>query len=192
MKQRSPKASPPVKRQPWLRASLTARSEVLIVAVRFGLWVAAASLLTMLPAWRWLLGEEVLWTARVAFELLRAFGAEVSISGSSLSRGVVEILEVYPGCSGAVYCSFLAAAMLAFPTTWAKRLAGVILGSVALLIMNVARIVCLFLLGTVNPGLFVSIHEVAWPVFSIVATVALVGAWLAWVCAGKETTWQRG
>jgi len=161
------------------------RRDAFLVAARFVGWIAAFLILALLPFWQAVRGDEVLWTARAAYEVLRVFGVEVLLSGSSLSRGVVEILEVYPGCSGVTYCLFFAAAVLAFPALWWKRLAGVLIGSVVLLGMNVGRVVCMFVVGVANPGLFVVIHEVAWPVVSIVATVALAAFWLAWVLPGK-------
>lgn len=167
-------------------AWLTARREVLLIAVRFGSWLLAFSVLASLPLWNTVLGDEVLWTAHAAYGVLRFFGVDVTVSGNSLSRGVLEILKVYPGCSGVTYCVFFSAAVLAFPALWWKRLAGVLLGSVVLLGMNVGRVVCMFLVGIANPGLFVVIHEVAWPVVSIIVTVALAATWLAWVLPEKE------
>jgi exosortase/archaeosortase family protein len=68
-------------------------------------------------------------------------------------------------------------AVLAFPAPWRSRLLGVAIGMVAIQLVNLVRVVALFLTGVHFPGFFDSSHTVVWQTVVILAAVLL---WIFW------------
>lgn len=137
------------------------------------------TILSLTSVYKSLLEWEVLWTANVAHWVMSIFGGATSIiSGATLYRGEAVILEVKAKCSGLYFCWVFCSAVLAFPVKLWVRFIGVFVGSAILLILNIVRVVSLFLVGSYHPGWFTPIHEQFWPVFSLLMTVVLLGAWL--------------
>jgi exosortase/archaeosortase family protein len=69
------------------------------------------------------------------------------------------------------------AAVLAFPATWRSRLIGLALGILAIQIVNLVRVVALFLTGVYFPRIFVSSHTVIWQTIVILFGTLL---WIFW------------
>lgn len=117
-----------------------------------------------------------LWTAQASGALINAFGGEVVVNGVSLSsaQGNVTIRE---GCN-AVYVTILfVAGVVAFPTTWRKRIVGAICGTVILFAINLIRVITLFYLSGYDQKLFEEAHLHIWQ-FVIIVLGGLV--WLLW------------
>jgi exosortase/archaeosortase family protein len=69
------------------------------------------------------------------------------------------------------------AAVLAFPASWRSRLLGLGLGILAIQVVNLIRVVALFLTGTYFPSLFDASHTVVWQTLVILSGVLL---WIFW------------
>lgn len=89
-------------------------------------------------------------------------------------------VSIEAGCNGVEACLILLAAILAFPSTWAMKLAGVVLGFVAVQGVNLLRIISLYYLGKWNTQVFEFAHLYLWQAL-IMLDVLVV--WLLWVRA---------
>jgi exosortase/archaeosortase family protein len=78
-----------------------------------------------------------------------------------------------------VYILF-ASALLAFPAGVRARLVGLGSGLVALVTLNVLRIVSLYFIGVHFPGAFDFCHMDAWPLLIVVSTCAGFFLWIRW------------
>ena len=73
-------------------------------------------------------------------------------------------VSIESGCNGVEATIVLVAAVVAFPAPWRYRLAVIVLGFIAIQVMNIGRIVSLFYLGQWNLDVFTWIHLYLWPV----------------------------
>ena len=87
-------------------------------------------------------------------------------------------VSIEPGCNGVEACIILAAAIVAFPSTWKHRAWGLGLGFVAVQLLNVIRVISLFYLGQWNASVFKIAHEFLWQ--GLIMLDVLV-VWLLWV-----------
>lgn len=115
--------------------------------------------------------------------LLGLFGEEVVVHGQVMVGSGAGI-EVRRGCDAfqpiALYC----ANVLAFPAPWRRRLTGLLVGVLALLVLNVARILSLYWLDEVGSPWFQTAHVTLWPVGFIVVSLLAWMVWARW--AGKR------
>ena len=87
-------------------------------------------------------------------------------------------VTILAGCNAVEACGLLIAAMFSFPTYWKSRLSGALIGSAAVQVVNLMRIVSLFYLAQMNDSIFEFAHRFLWQVF-IMLDVLVV--WLFWV-----------
>jgi exosortase H (IPTLxxWG-CTERM-specific) len=122
------------------------------------------------------------WTAtlaRVSAALVTGFDPGVVSAGKvlrSTSNGFAVSIE--SGCNGVEATIVLVAAMLAFPSPWKHKIAGLAAGIVAVQGLNVIRVVSLFYLGQWNHEVFEWAHLYVWQAL-IMLDVLIV--WLVWV-----------
>ncbi len=117
--------------------------------------------------------------AGLAESVLQLAGQSVELTGLTLSGGGFAC-EVGEGCSGFVALTLAAAAMLAWPITWTRRLAGLLWILPVVVALNVLRIAGLWWVGRHHLSLFDMAHVYVGQVFVIVGTVAAWGIWLSW------------
>jgi exosortase/archaeosortase family protein len=89
-------------------------------------------------------------------------------------------LEVTLACSGADALALCAAAILAYPTRWRRRLAGAAGGIALILTLNTVRIGTLGR-AAASPAWFALLHLYAWPALLTLAIAGYVFAWMRWV-----------
>lgn len=87
-------------------------------------------------------------------------------------------VAILPGCNAVEACTILIAAILAFPAPWRPKLAGLVIGILAVQAVNILRIVSLFYLGQWNKQWFEFAHLYLWQAL-IMLDVMVV--WLLWV-----------
>jgi exosortase H (IPTLxxWG-CTERM-specific) len=114
--------------------------------------------------------------ARASGATLNLLGQHVTMSGTVIrsSRFAVNIRN---GCNGVEAMLIFLAAVLAFPASWKSRLSGLALGIVAIQVINLIRVVALFLTGVYFPKIFDSSHTVIWQTIVILFGVLL---WIFW------------
>ena len=115
-------------------------------------------------------------TAAASGGLVNLFGGKVEVVSTQLSSpaGGVSIAE---GCNSVYVTILFLAGVFAFPTTWKKKWLGALLGTVALFVINLVRVVTLFYLSGSNAWLFQEAHLHIWQ-FAIILIGGLL--WLLW------------
>jgi exosortase H (IPTLxxWG-CTERM-specific) len=152
--------------------------------IRFFVWflLLQATLFGLeLTPWvqRWFV---VPWTntlAAISADLVKLFDPSVLATGKvlqSASNGFAVSIEA--GCNGVEATIVLVAAILAFPSTWRRKLIGLAAGIVAVQGLNVVRVISLFYLGQWNFDVFEWAHLYVWQAL-IMLDVLIV--WLLWV-----------
>jgi exosortase family protein XrtM len=87
-------------------------------------------------------------------------------------------LEIVRGCEGAGTMFLLAAATLAFPAPWRRRLAGLALGLAVVHALNLARIVALYFVVAYREPWFLVAHTYVAPLTVLAAVSAFFGWWV--------------
>ncbi len=95
-------------------------------------------------------------------------------------------ISVVTACTGLFVTGLFFAAVVAFPTSWRARIAGVGIGAATLFVVNVMRLASLYYIGRYWPSVLEPAHQLVWQ--SLVIAIA-VGLWLLW--AGRATTRTR-
>jgi len=145
---------------------------VALLALLFGL-----ELTPLAQAW-----FVVPWTnalAGISSSLVTLFDGNVVATGKvirSTSNNFAVSIEA--GCNGVEATLVLIAAMLAFPAPWQHRVLGIVLGVLAVQLLNVLRVISLFYLGQWNRQVFEWAHLYVWQAL-IMLDVLVV--WLIWV-----------
>jgi exosortase H (IPTLxxWG-CTERM-specific) len=117
--------------------------------------------------------------ARVSGYVLAVLGQEITVAGAFISspRFLVQIVR---GCDAVEAIALYVCAVLAFPLPFLKKLTGMIAGTLLLLILNLVRIVSLFLIGAYSPRIFDLMHIDVWQALFIFFAVLLWILWLLW------------
>ncbi len=86
-------------------------------------------------------------------------------------------VDIENGCNGIEALIIFLSATLSFPASWKARLAGLGIGLIGIQIVNLIRVVALFLTGVYFPSFFDSSHTVVWQTVVILFAVLL---WIFW------------
>jgi exosortase H (IPTLxxWG-CTERM-specific) len=137
------------------------------------------------PAQRWIVEPWTEAVARAAAFAITSFDTSVIASGRQLlDRLTGQGVSIEAGCNGLEAMILLAAAMLAFPASWARRLGGIALGGIAVQALNLVRIATLFYLSRWNAAAFEWTHLYLWQPLIMVDVLVVWLVWLRW--ARKE------
>lgn len=130
------------------------------------------------------------WTSSLTH--LSALVARAVFPGVSASSNVLTdastgfAVAIIPGCNGIEAVIVLAAAMLAFKTSWRHRIIGLLGGFLAVQTLNVARVVSLFALGIWRRDLFDFAHLYLWQLLIMVDVLIVWLLWLQFLPCGKD------
>jgi exosortase H (IPTLxxWG-CTERM-specific) len=122
------------------------------------------------------------WTnalATISTWIVTLFDGNVEATGKimrSTTNGFAVSIEA--GCNGVEATLVLLAAMLAFPAPWRYKALGLVIGVLAVQLLNILRVVSLFYLGQWNYDVFEWAHLYVWQAL-IMLDVLVV--WLIWV-----------
>ncbi|MGH9360736.1 MAG: exosortase H, partial [Thermoanaerobaculia bacterium] len=114
--------------------------------------------------------------ARVSGATLGLLGQEVRMEGTVI-RGPRFAVNIRNGCNGLETLLIFGAAVVAFPASWRARLAGLAAGAALIQLVNLVRVVALYLTGAYLPRLFDASHTVVWQTLVILFGVLL---WVGW------------
>lgn len=112
----------------------------------------------------------------VSSSLLRLLGEPVTRIGTMI-QGPHLAIDVKNGCNGLEAMVFVAAAMAAFSAPLRTRLIGVAAAFLGIQVLNVIRIVSLFLLGSYHRRLFDMFHLAVWQSLIFGAAVLMFFVW---------------
>jgi exosortase H (IPTLxxWG-CTERM-specific) len=114
--------------------------------------------------------------ARASGAMLNVLGQNVTLKGTVMQSPRFAV-NIRNGCNGIEAMLIFLAAVLAFPASWRSRLIGLALGILAIQVVNLVRVVALFLTGVYFPRIFDSSHTVIWQTIVILFGVLL---WIFW------------
>jgi len=118
------------------------------------------------------------WNAVISNAILNLMGYNTTVQDANII-GVFSV-NIKRGCDAIEPIALLCAIILAFPTKLKLKLQGILVGIVALLFLNIIRIVCLYLTGVYFPGIFDLMHLQVWQVLFILAALVYCAIWLRW------------
>ena len=111
--------------------------------------------------------------------VLNIFGYGVSASGPILSSADFSV-SIEEGCDAIAPSILYAISVAIFPIAWKVRWRGLLYGLLAITILNLIRIVTLYLTGIHVPSLFEFMHVDFWQAIFIVFTVGIWIYWMRW------------
>ena len=125
--------------------------------------------------------EQIAWlmklTGSIVGGLMAIFSSDVTYIGSSVSfKGFV--VEIIDECTGLFEMVIYLAAVLAYSTTFKKKLLGISFGLPAIFIFNLIRIIALLLAGASSQKLFDFMHLYFWQVTLI---IMIAVTWVGWL-----------
>lgn len=158
--------------------------------LRFCAIFAALQLAVQAVYYGWLLGSGVFrdylhFLGASAAALVRLTGHSVVSDGDTM-RGAFE-MSIRSGCDGLQAMAIFGTAVMAFPASWPRRLAGAAVGVLALLGVNILRIATLYLAGASWPAQFQTLHVHVWPAVLMLCTIVLWVVWASRVAPASET-----
>lgn len=145
----------------------------------FGLYLAGVSIAYPLLTEHWIAPVKAMTilTARIEYVLLALVSDEATIDGNLVSLGSFGV-RIIAECTGIFEVLIFLAAVLAYPTSWAKRAIGIGLGIPILYAFNVVRILVLVAVGRHWADLFDFMHLYFWQATLI---LMITSVWLLWI-----------
>jgi exosortase H (IPTLxxWG-CTERM-specific) len=132
-------------------------------------------------AQRWFVAPWTDTLATISAAIVKLFDPAVVADGNLLESARSDFaVSIEAGCNGVEATIVLVAAILAFPASWNRKIAGLALGIVAVQALNVIRVISLFYLGQWSFDAFDFAHRYVWQAL-IMLDVLVV--WLLWVRA---------
>ena len=152
------------------------RAQVLFLVKFFAILVGAYLLIAWGPV-----NDKVIvpFTTAIASwsgALLNVIGQKVNVSGTVISSPRFGV-NINNGCNGVEAMLILLASIVAFPASLRARVTGLLLGALAVQLLNAVRIVSLYLLGAYQPRLFDIFHTAVWQVAIILSAIAFFLVW---------------
>jgi archaeosortase B (VPXXXP-CTERM-specific) len=108
---------------------------------------------------------------------LKVLGQAVTVDGRYISTPGISV-EVIEECTGAYEIIIFWAAVLAYPARWRARVIGLFGGMIALLLINVLRMMLLVAVGNRWPQSFQFMHIYFWQATLI---LMIVSVWILWI-----------
>lgn len=124
-----------------------------------------------------LLGPVTALTANVTFFILDLIRMEVEQEASIIYQPGGFAYEIYYRCTGFLPVACLSVFILAYPGNFRHKFAGLALGIPLLILLNLVRLVHIFIIGVTRPAYFDFAHNVLW---NGIILLAVLGFWLIW------------
>jgi exosortase H (IPTLxxWG-CTERM-specific) len=111
--------------------------------------------------------------------IIRHVDGRVIVEGKVIrSVGTGFAISIERGCNGIEAVIILVCAMLAFPASWKRKLAGIVIGFFAIQALNLVRIISLFYLGQWNRTWFDWFHLYLWQALIVLDALVVFLVWL--------------
>lgn len=129
--------------------------------------------------------------AKASGATLRLIGQEIIATGTVLAGETGCAVSIRNGCNGVEAMMFLVAAIVAFPAPWRGKLLGAAGGIVLIQLLNLIRVVTLFLLQCHKREFFSTFHVAIWPALIGGATIGFFYMWINWPPVAKHAANRR-
>jgi exosortase H (IPTLxxWG-CTERM-specific) len=137
-------------------------------------WGVALGLVSRVPAIEEAGINLTLRTLELAYG---TFGQQVHRSGSYISAGGASV-QIVSDCSPHMPFLIFAAVILAFPSSWRRRLVGLLFGAVIIHLFNTVRIITLMWILNWRSNWFDFAHVYLWQTGTILIVFATFALWL--------------
>jgi len=117
------------------------------------------------------------WIAQLSVWIIKLFDSKVVSDGIILQH--IEngfSVSIESGCNGVEAVLVLISAILVFPTSWKYKFQGILVGFIAVELLNIVRIISLFYLGQWNQDIFDWAHLYVWEAL-IMLDILIVFLW---------------
>jgi len=111
---------------------------------------------------------------------LNIFNTQVSAVGDVLN-GSQFSMSIKNGCDAIEAIAILLCAMLIYPASYKNKITGLVVGSILLIILNIIRIVSLYLTGIYAPSIFDVMHISVWQIIFVIVPMLIVMFWIDWI-----------
>jgi exosortase/archaeosortase family protein len=120
--------------------------------------------------------------ARVSVVLLNGMGWEdVTAEGKAIRSPGGSSIQIEKGCDAVEPSALFVAAVLASPVVLRRKIPAVLLGTALLLVLNLVRIVTLYLTARYARSIFDTMHLDVWQAAFIVLAIFFWAVWASWV-----------
>ena len=180
------KSKEPVKAGNILKQTWSDKKPVLLFVGLFALIIVLFYIIWVSPFFvRHVFEPIISFYATTAGKVLTLFGYSNSVIGTAMYGTGVQ-LSIKRGCDAIEATALFVAAIVAFPVNFRRKIAGLLFGILTLALVNLFRIVTLFIAALKYPSLFNFLHDELWQVIYIGIAVLLLIVWLQWVRRAKE------
>jgi len=126
--------------------------------------------------------------AKVSSVIINIFGESTQANLDYITSSEFS-LKVKKGCDAIAPIILLAVAILAFPSKNMNKWKGVLVGTLALVILNTIRIISLYFAGKyLTKSVFDFIHTELWQILFIICTLLIWLFWMKWSISKNEET----
>jgi len=160
------------------------RNQVLFLVKFFVILLAAYLLIAWNPVNDRVIVPFTEGIARVSGAVLNFIGQDVTVNGTVIASARFGV-NINNGCNGVEAMLILLASIVAFPASMKARALGLLLGAIAVQLLNLVRIVSLYLLGAYQPRLFDTFHTAVWQIIIILAAIGFFLIWSARVAPSR-------
>ena len=155
------------------------RKPVVLFAASFLVICIVFYLITNMAWFQSLRAPILLGYSNVSSAILNIFGFGVKANGEVIS-GADFSVSIEEGCDAIAPAILYIISVAIFPIATKTKWKGLIYGLLAIAVLNIIRIVTLFLTGIYAPSLFEFMHVDFWQAIFIVFTVGLWIYWMKW------------
>ena len=117
--------------------------------------------------------------AKASGYVLAILGWDITVIGNSIHSPGFSA-NIIRGCDAVEAIALYVCAVLAFPLPFLKKLIGLTVGALLLLVLNLVRVVSLCLIGAYSRRMFDVMHIDVWQALFIFFAVLLWILWLLW------------
>ena len=127
-------------------------------------------------------------TAFLSYRLMSLLDADVAAQGSIIySTATQKAVEIKNGCNGLEGTMVVVAAVLAFPASFVAKAWGILLGTLAVQLVNLIRVISLYYLNIWSPALFEWTHLYLWQALIILDAFIFFLIWIKWISKTQPT-----
>ena len=182
-RQESPERSLKAEWQSWYAG----KSPVLLFVLKFGILLALFYGLSATPWFDRMLYSYLEANAWLSNTILNSFGQHTHVSEVTIKSPQFAIV-LRRGCDAVEPTWLFCAAVLSFRARLMRKLRGLLVGIVALQVLNLVRIVSLYWIGLHLPDIFDSAHMELWPTAFIIVAIVL---FICWMNGGNVSAGRR-
>ena len=159
---------------------------MLVFVASFALLMVLFYWFSFTAYWSIHIQPHILFTyANLAGILLNMLGENTTVFGEVISSSQFAV-NVKRGCDAIEPMALFSSFIIVFPKSWKQKLLGLSVGLSLLFILNIIRIITLFLMGVYYPDYFDYMHLEIWQLLFIILSFLICGIWMKYPLQEKN------